>query len=319
MKISLKMWLPSFLLVACVGLSAVSQAEVKRALPSDVAQTYADITKTLGFIPGFMKAYPEKALVGAWSEFKAVQLSQNSAIPCRYKELIGLAVASQIPCHYCTYFHTSAARAQGATQDEISEAIALAGAARHWSTFLNGTQEEQGRFDYTLRMLSKRSKELAEHPRPETEKMLNGVALTRDQAFDEMKFILGSVPNFMRNFPEQGVAGAWNNVKTLLLNPQTSAIPLKYKSLIGLAVSAQIPCQYCVQWDTQGSEMVGASATEINEAVAMAAIARQWSTVLNGSQIDMAQFKSEMAQIFGKKSETRTQLRKKDKAVKGHS
>ena len=37
----------------------------------------------------------------------------------------------------------------------------------------------------------------------------------------------------------------------------------------------------------------GASDEEIREAVAMAAIARHWSTVLNGMQIDLAQFKSE--------------------------
>jgi AhpD family alkylhydroperoxidase len=53
---------------------------------------------------------------------------------------MGLAVASQIPCHYCVYFHTAAARANGATDEELREAIAMAAIVRHWSTVLNGMQ-----------------------------------------------------------------------------------------------------------------------------------------------------------------------------------
>jgi alkylhydroperoxidase/carboxymuconolactone decarboxylase family protein YurZ len=37
----------------------------------------------------------------------------------------------------------------------------------------------------------------------------------------------------------------------------------------------------------------GASDNEIREAVAMAAISRLWSTVLNGAQIDLAAFRSD--------------------------
>jgi alkylhydroperoxidase/carboxymuconolactone decarboxylase family protein YurZ len=36
------------------------------------------------------------------------------------------------------YFHTAVARAYGATEDEIKEAVALAAISRHWSTVLNG-------------------------------------------------------------------------------------------------------------------------------------------------------------------------------------
>ena len=58
------------------------------------------------------------------------------------KELIGLAVAAQIPCTYCVYFHTEVAKANGATDEEIQEAIAIAANTRHWSTVLNGSQIE---------------------------------------------------------------------------------------------------------------------------------------------------------------------------------
>jgi alkylhydroperoxidase/carboxymuconolactone decarboxylase family protein YurZ len=66
----------------------------------------ADIKSTLGFVPGFMAAFPEEGLPGAWDEFKSVQLNPHSAIPPKYKELIGLGVAAQVPCEYCVYFHT---------------------------------------------------------------------------------------------------------------------------------------------------------------------------------------------------------------------
>ena len=40
-------------------------------------------------------------------------------------------------------------------------------------------------------------------------------------------------------------------------------------------------------------EAVAPTEEEIREAVAMAAITRHWSTVLNGTQVDLASFKNE--------------------------
>ena len=62
------------------------------------------------------------------------------------KELIGLAVAAQIPCSYCIYFHTEAARLNGATDEQIAEAVAMAAITRHWSTVLNGMQVDEAAF-----------------------------------------------------------------------------------------------------------------------------------------------------------------------------
>ena len=89
-----------------------------------------------------------------------------------------------------------------------------------------------------------------------------------------------------------GIAGAWAEFKSLQLNPKTK-LDGKTKELIGLAVSAQIPCQYCVYFHTAAAKANGASADEVREAVAMAAVVRHWSTVLNGMQVDLAGFKRE--------------------------
>ncbi|HEX9469310.1 MAG TPA: carboxymuconolactone decarboxylase family protein [Bradyrhizobium sp.] len=102
--------------------------------------TYRDIEQTLGIVPTFFKLFPESGIAGAWAEFKSVQLNPKTKLDGKTKELIGLAVAAQIPCHYCVYFHTSVARANGASDEEIREAVAMAAISRHWSTVLNGMQ-----------------------------------------------------------------------------------------------------------------------------------------------------------------------------------
>ena len=65
-------------------------------------------------------------------------MSPDAAIPAKYAQLISLAVASQIPCNYCVYAHTTMAKMLGATEKEIQEAVANAANTRHWSTVMNG-------------------------------------------------------------------------------------------------------------------------------------------------------------------------------------
>jgi AhpD family alkylhydroperoxidase len=114
-----------------------------------------------------------------------------------------------------------------------------------------------------------------------------------DAAVKDIEATLGGVPGFAKQFPKAGLPGAWAEVKALELSDTTALSP-KVKSLISLAVSAQIPCQYCIWSDTQNARRAGASDEEIQEAVAMSALTRHWSTVFNGMQIDFEQFKKEM-------------------------
>ena len=56
--------------------------------------------------PPFLKAIEPQAAVGsAWQEWLAV-FNPKGALDGKTKELIGLAVAAQIPCQYCVYAHT---------------------------------------------------------------------------------------------------------------------------------------------------------------------------------------------------------------------
>jgi AhpD family alkylhydroperoxidase len=132
------------------------------ALAQEGAATYRDIEATLGSVPTFFKLFPEEGIGGAWAEFKTVQLNPKTALSGKEKELIGLAVAAQIPCAYCVYFHTQAAKLNGATNAEVGEAVAMAAITRHWSTVLNGMQVDQAGFqretDTVLRLASERMK-----------------------------------------------------------------------------------------------------------------------------------------------------------------
>ncbi|RMG22928.1 MAG: hypothetical protein D6730_15540 [Bacteroidetes bacterium] len=41
---------------------------------------------------------------------------------------------------YCVYYHTEVAKANGASEAEIQEAVALGANVRHWSMILQGNQ-----------------------------------------------------------------------------------------------------------------------------------------------------------------------------------
>jgi AhpD family alkylhydroperoxidase len=102
--------------------------------------TYKEVADTMGGVPTFVKLFPKAAVAGAWAEERDLELSDKTALPPKVKALIGLAVAAQIPCQYCIWLDTRTAKAAGASQEEIAEAVAMAGLTRHWSTFFNGMQ-----------------------------------------------------------------------------------------------------------------------------------------------------------------------------------
>lgn len=129
----------------------------------DAAQAaYRDIEETLGSVPSFFKAFPEAGIAGAWNEFKTIQLNPDTELDAKTKELLGLAVAAQIPCQYCVYFHTAAAKLNGATDEEIRETVAMAAIVRHWSTVLNGLQVDLVSFKEETDAVLKRAAEKAE-------------------------------------------------------------------------------------------------------------------------------------------------------------
>ena len=88
--------------------------------------------------PNFYKdTYPEHALTQVLKA-NAALTGKDAKLAAKTRELIALGVAAQIPCSYCVYVYDKKARALGATEAEIREAVATAAHVRHWSTVLNG-------------------------------------------------------------------------------------------------------------------------------------------------------------------------------------
>lgn len=69
------------------------------------------------------------AAMKAYNELSAAAMV-DGAIPAKYKELIAIAVAVTTQCPYCVDFHAAAAKKQGATDTEITEAALVAAALR---------------------------------------------------------------------------------------------------------------------------------------------------------------------------------------------
>ena len=106
----------------------------------DSEAAIAEMNEVLGGVPTELQLYPESALAAGWAMMKSTDLNENTALGSKIRELIGLAVAAQIPCQYCVHYHIKAAKAAGASEEEIREAVHQASLTRHWSTILYGNQ-----------------------------------------------------------------------------------------------------------------------------------------------------------------------------------
>lgn len=106
----------------------------------------AEMEAALGSVPPFIAMLPEGARPGAWELMKGLSGNPKGQIPPKYRELIALGVAAQVPCSYCAYAHTTFAKAHGATDAEVMEAIGYAAEVRLWSTILNGSQYDLNAF-----------------------------------------------------------------------------------------------------------------------------------------------------------------------------
>jgi AhpD family alkylhydroperoxidase len=355
------------LLTCVIALHAQPPSQTQnQKQTSPTGQTAQDANREIkamfGFVPTMFSALPEDALAPAWDEMRALELGTDTALPPKTKELISLGVSAQIPCRYCVYACTQFAGAQGATDREIKEAVAMAALTRHWSTVLNGNQIDEATFNRDTNniftYLSKNKPAGTTGTSPTTGAPTNGAPTNgaptngaptngaptngaptngapknsapttgapknnaptngaptngagsmtgsanapttpitdANSAYQDIQATLGSVPMFLKVFPQTAIAPAWREMKAIELSPNT-ALDGKTKELIGLAVAAQIPCQYCVRYHTAAAKYYGATQQELQEAVAMSALARHWSTILYGSQQDEAKFKRDIDQ-----------------------
>jgi len=113
-------------------------------------QIYKEMEETFGLVPSFLKTIPDSTIEQEWELFKKVQI-EDSAIPNKYRELIGLGISAVSKCRYCTLFHTEMAKLFGATDKEIEEAVHYAKSSAGWSAYLNGMQVDYDQFKGELK------------------------------------------------------------------------------------------------------------------------------------------------------------------------
>lgn len=109
-----------------------------------------EIEEHFGLVPTMFKLIPDDTLEMEWKLFRKIEL-EDGPIPQKYRELIGIGISAVEKCRYCELFHTEMARLQGATEEEINNAVHYAKNSAGWSTFLNGLQVDFDKFKSEIR------------------------------------------------------------------------------------------------------------------------------------------------------------------------
>ncbi len=109
---------------------------------------------------------------------------------------------------------------------------------------------------------------------------------TNFRTFQDIEKHFGVVPKFFELFPEAKLPSLWSEYKNVQLNPNT-ALDAKTKQLIGLAVAAQANCGSCIYLQTSAALANGATAKEIQQAVAVSVTVGDWSKFLTDATFDV--------------------------------
>jgi AhpD family alkylhydroperoxidase len=134
----------SLVLLAVLTVPALADTKPAPSNPAAITAT-KEIEKAFGFVPAFIRQMPQLMVASWWEQTKAISFGPT-ALDGKTKELIGLAVAASIPCEFCVLFHTEAARLNGATDQELQEAVAVSSMTRGGSVVLHGVQVDKVQF-----------------------------------------------------------------------------------------------------------------------------------------------------------------------------
>ena len=118
-------------------------------------ETREDVEEKLGMVPGYFDELNEQDLINEWPNFTRYALEETE-IPPKYRELIGLAVAANIKCPYCQHFHREAAKMHGATEEELAELSALASDTARYSALIHAQ-------DYDIETFEDEFAQIADH------------------------------------------------------------------------------------------------------------------------------------------------------------
>ncbi len=100
-----------------------------------------DIEKKLGMIPDYVKFIPKNILEHDWAISKKTY-EEETKIPGKYKQLIGLAGAIGMKSHYWAQSYETAAKHEGATDEEIAEVYNMISYDSRWDMILQAKNYE---------------------------------------------------------------------------------------------------------------------------------------------------------------------------------
>lgn len=116
--------------------------------------------------------------------------------------------------------------------------------------------------------------------------------MSRQQIYEEIEQVFGLVPSMFKEVPDSMLEHEWKLFSKIEL--EEGPIPLKYRELIGVAISGVTKCRYCVYFHTEAARLFGATEEEIEAAVHYAKSTAGWSAYVNGLDLDYDQFRKEV-------------------------
>jgi AhpD family alkylhydroperoxidase len=119
--------------------------------------------------------------------------------------------------------------------------------------------------------------------------------MSRQKVYDEMKEVLGLVPTFFKNLPDDVLEEEWSLFRRIEL--EEGPISPKHRELMGIAISGTTKCRYCTLFHTEMARLNGATDEEIEYANRYAKNSAGWSAYLNGMQVDYDEFREELTKI----------------------
>ncbi|WP_051215076.1 carboxymuconolactone decarboxylase family protein [Granulicoccus phenolivorans] len=166
------------------------------------------------------------------------------------KQVMSIAVAATTQCPYCMDAHVKAAKKEGASQEEVARAIAVAAGIRAGGAITHG---------WLAMKLYELGDENTEYTSPTDVKYARalrqnaGGAVEAFNAFDKAVFTGDDV------------------------------MSAKTRQLIAVAVAATTQCPYCMDAHVKGAKKEGASQGEVARAVAVAAALRAGAAHTHGN------------------------------------
>jgi alkylhydroperoxidase/carboxymuconolactone decarboxylase family protein YurZ len=120
--------------------------------------------------------------------------------------------------------------------------------------------------------------------------------MSRDEIYADVKQAFGLVPEFITRIPDSTLEYDWGTIKALLFS--NTALPIKDKHLMCLAIAASQQDLYCVYFFRGAAFLAGASEDEVNEAGRLAMLIAGFGTLFAATGLTHKEFRTENDQTF---------------------